>query len=832
MKHRIIFIAMLLFVVIPSVWADDDDMLTTPLTLEAISDGTITFKNAATYSVNYRINDGEELQTDKRSGNNARYTYIQVKAGDKVTFVSPAGSNWLGGANSSYTHQYKENYQTKYSNSNISCSSDCYIYGNIMSLLTPTFETALTTKAEYSWCSYNFYMLFANNPHLLSHSTKDLVMPAMELTSNSYRMMFSGCKGLTRAPALPATKLGYQCYYQMFINCTGLTETPVLPATSLDYQSYHAMFSGCTNLSRVTCYANPNSSYMTDWLKGTAAEGTFVKAAGSTWTVGTNGIPAGWTVVEKIVPYAYYDADSKTLYFRCDANRPTSNASPVENTGPFDPGWYGKRENIESIVFEESFQEARPVSCYRWFYGMNKVTSVTGWENFNTSEVTTMQNMFYGISDSFPLDFSHFDTGKVTNMSNMFLGSKKTSIDMSGLNTSKVKSMGSMFRGCTNLTSLDLSTFDTGNVISISEMFYECYNLKSVNLTSFNTSKVTSLYGVFYKCSALESVDLRSFDTSNVTDVTWMFMNCSSLKALDLSSFDTGKVTNFYGMFQGCSGLTILDLTNFHTVGTPIYSYMFSNCTNLKTILVDDKVWSIAPQINTNNMFDYCYSLVGEDGTHVSPVTSTDGTHAHTGPGGYFTKKYRDITAKAAKGSYWTTYYNGNVSRIADGNTTVYTVSLNGNKLSLHEVADRNIKAGQGVLLKSSQESITLANSIYEPTADYTTNSLKGTDTEISNPNVGNTYVFSYKPSTDKLGFYKLSSTATIGASKAYLVYEGGSANYLSWEDETTDIEGISIDKTADDAQGTWYDLSGRRIVGKPAQKGIYIKNGKKVAVR
>ena len=29
-----------------------------------------------------------------------------------------------------------------------------------------------------------------------------------------------------------------------------------------------------------------------------------------------------------------------------------------------------------------------------------------------------------------------------------------------------------------------------------------------------------------------------------------------------------------------------------------------------------------------------------------------------------------------------------------------------------------------------------------------------------------------------------------------------------------------------------WYDLSGRRLEGKPAKKGVYIHNGKKEVVR
>ena len=44
----------------------------------------------------------------------------------------------------------------------------------------------------------------------------------------------------------------------------------------------------------------------------------------------------------------------------------------------------------------------------------------------------------------------------------------------------------------------------------------------------------------------------------------------------------------------------------------------------------------------------------------------------------------------------------------------------------------------------------------------------------------------------------------------------------------------ISIDNgrwTMDNEAGAWYDLSGRKLDGKPAQKGVYINNGRKVII-
>jgi len=80
-----------------------------------------------------------------------------------------------------------------------------------------------------------------------------------------------------------------------------LTEAPELPATTLARECYRYMFQGCTNLTSVTCLATDISAkYATSgWLDGVSATGTFTKAKGVDWPTGGNGIPSGWTVVEK-----------------------------------------------------------------------------------------------------------------------------------------------------------------------------------------------------------------------------------------------------------------------------------------------------------------------------------------------------------------------------------------------------------------------------------------------------------------------------------------------------------------------------------------------------
>ncbi len=78
------------------------------------------------------------------------------------------------------------------------------------------------------------------------------------------------------------------------------------------------------------------------------------------------------------------------------------------------------------------------------------------------------------------------------------------------------------------------------------------------------------------------------------------------------------------------------------------------------------------------------------------------------------------------------------------------------------------------------------------------------------------------------LGFYMLSGTLQAG--KGYLNISGGAGakpSFIAFE-ETTDISNAAVETTEDD--GTCYNLQGVRVMN--PQKGIYIKNGKKVVVK
>lgn len=176
-------------------------------------------------------------------------------------------------------------------------------------------------------------------------------------------------------------------------------------------------------------------------------------------------------------------------------------------------------------------------------------------------------------------------------------------------------------------------------------------------------------------------------------------------------------------------------------------------------------------------------------------------------------------------GEYWSTYYNGAKSCVADANTTVYTGALNGDKIALTEVADKTIPAGNAVILKSTAANVTLTKT--SATGTLVGNGLLGTDVDLVNP--GNAYCLS-KNTSNQVGFYKFTSGGTIPAHRAYIVIPSSARTFFSFGDNTTGLEERPV--TLENEEGSvLYDLTGRMVTGQP-RKGIYVRNGKKIIIK
>ena len=180
---------------------------------------------------------------------------------------------------------------------------------------------------------------------------------------------------------------------------------------------------------------------------------------------------------------------------------------------------------------------------------------------FDTSKVTSMGEMFNGMSNLTNLDVTHFDTSKVTDMGYMFNDmSNLTNLDVTHFDTSKVWEMSFMFKGVSKLTNLDVTHFDTSKVTNMGAMFNGMFNLTNLDVTHFDTSKVTNMGSMFRGTTNLTNLDVTHFDTSKVTNMSLMFNNMSNLTNLDVTNFDTSKVTRMDSMFGGTGKLKELKL--------------------------------------------------------------------------------------------------------------------------------------------------------------------------------------------------------------------------------------------------------------------------------
>ena len=353
--------------------------------------------------------------------------------------------------------------------------------------------------------------------------------------------------------------------------------------------------------------------------------------------------------------YARLDRETQTLTLYYDKNKQTS-----DNAIYARPLWanYVERKAIQTVVFDESFKDARPKSCYQWFYCFEGLTKIEHLDYLNTSEVENMREMFFKCTSLETLDLSSFNTEKVTNMLAMFEGSMSlrtiklpkgfigsnvtnlnatfrgcaslTELDLSGSNAEKVKNMGNMFDGCVALSNLNLSGFKTGSLTDMRYLFSSCQSLESLDLSGFNTENVSSMVSMFSQCSSLRSLDLSSFNTRKVIDMNLMFYMCTNLESIDLSSFDTENLQQMAHMFYSCTKLEKLDLSSFATPNMTSMLCAFQYCKNLKTIYVTSA-------FTTDKVTEGPYAFAGCVNLPNYNPDKTGVEMAHTGEGGYLT---------------------------------------------------------------------------------------------------------------------------------------------------------------------------------------------------
>ncbi|WOG32690.1 BspA family leucine-rich repeat surface protein [Segatella copri] len=344
--------------------------------------------------------------------------------------------------------------------------------------------------------------------------------------------MFSNCLKLTSLDVTHFNTANVKNMNSMFFQCKALTSLDVTHFNTAKVTNMYSMFAYCVTLT--TIYASSkfvttqvSSSFSmfynckklkgeeVGWTKGKATDKTYAKIEGGYFSR---------------IPRVKY-ADGTLTFFLTSKETLGENEYEL-NSGANPPGWKTHCKEITKVVFDTSFANAKPTSCYQWFSLCENLTQIEGIENLNTENVTSMRDMFNGCSSLTSLDLTNFNTAKVTDMK-------------------------LLFANCSALESLDLSMFNTENVTSMPSMFNGATNLKTLNVSNFNTEKVNNMGHMFANCPNLTSLDLSNFNTKGVEYVDNIFKNCSNLTTIYASenfAFGSG-LKNGADMFLGCDKL-------------------------------------------------------------------------------------------------------------------------------------------------------------------------------------------------------------------------------------------------------------------------------------
>ena len=305
--------------------------------------------------------------------------------------------------------------------------------------------------------------------------------------------------------------------------------------------------------------------------------------------------------------------------------------------------WFTKMETIDL----SSFNTSEVITMNTMFYMMNSLKSIDV-SGFNTSKVTDMNAMFDLTGVIEQLDVSNFDTSNVTDMKWMFFGlNKLKKLNLTNFDTSKVTNMYGMFDAMTDVSEIKFGTnFNTRNVTNMGRMFSRTSSIQQLDLSHFNTVSVTAMNDMFSLMTSLTQINFgANFDTSNVTDMTGMFYQSTSLVNLDLSHFNTRKVKSMISMFSQMSGLTILDISNFETPSLENAGSMFAIdpgfSDNLEKIYVNQD-FDTSKLTSSTNAFIRRNRLRGGNGSYLSDPSTADKTWLRVdrpGVQGYFTRK-------------------------------------------------------------------------------------------------------------------------------------------------------------------------------------------------
>jgi len=529
MRKKLFSLFALLLMVVTGAWADED-MKTVPLTLEAKTAGTIVVKYPQS-GMQYSLNGGDKTAVTT--------TAINVAEGDIVQFF---------GSGTSITSYYDTTTET--GTQIVGGDAECYIYGNIMSLVD---ETEFSTADALTGASA-FRALFVSNKKIFNHDSKKLLLPATTLADYCYCEMFYKCSKLTAAPELPATTLAEGCYGDMFSNCTGLTAAPALPATTMKDYCYYNMFNGCSNLT--TAPALPATT-----LASFCYQDMFYGCT-------------GLTTAPELPATSLADQCYSWMFSNC-SNLTTAPALPATTLaeGCYESMFYGCTGLTSAPALPAT---TLAEGCYnQMFRGCTGLTNVpTDYLPVTTLALSCYRSMFYNCSNLTTAPELPAETLANYCYSQMFYNcTGLTTAPALPATTLAAGCYNAMFRGCTGLTAAPILPATTLAYYCYSQMFYNCSMLNSVTCLATDISATAAttnwLYGVSSTGTFTKAKGFEGWSSDNTSGIPSGWTRQNYVKTLNEAEDNSSWITTNNGKTFDVKLTRTLSSGSYNTFAAP-----------------------------------------------------------------------------------------------------------------------------------------------------------------------------------------------------------------------------------------------------------------------
>ncbi|WP_337461336.1 BspA family leucine-rich repeat surface protein [Jutongia sp.] len=377
----------------------------------------------------------------------------------------------------------------------------------------------------------------------------------------SMMAMFGGCKELKQLDLSHFNTLNVSDMSKMFLLCRNLTALDLSHFDTSNVTNMSEMFGDCSSLVTktqeqdgldISSFNTGNVGNMSRMFQ--TCRNLLILNLRHFDTTGTttmdsmfSGCSALSTVyVGEAWQYPTDKTTDKTVLGDCMAEIDRNVDDPVNIRDTFLITGENFRSQIPANTTKIVFTHAvKPESSAAVNLAADGSDKVVGWSEGTVFYVSTQNDktiyaakdctgMFYNLNANLDaleeIVFDNFDTSEVVTMDNMFNGDwQLKKLDVSGFNTSKVTSLYDIFERCNSLTGLDVSKWDTSNVTDMRGVFYGCKSLTELDVTKWNTANVTNMSGMFESCKKLVTLDLRNFDTQKVEKMGEMFRYCSIL---------------------------------------------------------------------------------------------------------------------------------------------------------------------------------------------------------------------------------------------------------------------------------------------------------------